>query len=224
MSNSEINFNFVSPEHLNEKLSSVLFDDTWSHIQKCTKFFSQIISSNGRDSFPATVAVYNSLKKLTAIVSSRDVQGREELYSSIAEMLFLPVSIRSSLFILLTDTNVRDPDTGDVKSEAFNLSFVSPDFCIIYTIPYIIENDNSVIFNYDDSFVSSILTNEPNAGQAQGDLIELLFIFSHVENNGPFTFEEVLAYFDSNNFSYEIINRENLVNTRFSPIVNRKDL
>ena len=41
-------------------------------------------------------------------------------------------------------------------------------------------------------------------------MLELFYIFSHVENSGPFHIDDVLAYFDDNDMIYEIVNKENL--------------
>jgi hypothetical protein len=56
------------------------------------------------------------------------------------------------------------------------------------------------------------ITKEEDSTEASaaGDMLELFYIFSHVENSGPFHIDDVLAYFEDNNMIYEIINKENL--------------
>jgi hypothetical protein len=56
----------------------------------------------------------------------------------------------------------------------------------------------------------SILKEDEAAVTAAGDMLELFYIFSHVENTGPFHIDDVLAYFDDNDMVYEIVNKENL--------------
>ena len=209
MSDKDNNFKFTNPEDFNEKTSPIL-SDAWAQVTKSTKFFAQVIKANGPNTFSATVVVFNSDKELSAIVTSRPVSGKEDLYQSLCEILFLPVSIRSELFIVITDTVIRDPEDDNSKQDAMNMTFVSPDFCFIYTLPYKIEDANEVIFDYDQSHMISVIKEDEAAAAAAGDMLELFYIFSHVENTGPFHIDDVLAYFDDNDMIYEIVNKENL--------------
>ena len=59
--------------------------------------------------------------------------------------------------------------------------------------------------------MTSVAKDDPNdAITSAGDMVELFFIFSHVDNRGPFTIDEVLSYYDDNNFAYEIIDKTNM--------------
>lgn len=210
-SDDEAYYEFVDANHFNQS-TSALMPDAWAEVQKATKFFAQYIKENGSNSFATTIVVFNKQKDLVGIVTSRPVTDKEDLYRALSEMLFFPVSIRSDLFIVITDTNIRDPHTGEKTSDAVNISFVSPDFCLIYSLPYTLSANQDVEFNYDKSFFVSVVKSAKQSQMStSGDMIELFYIFSHVDNFGPFTYDEVLAYFDDNNFIYEIINKENLL-------------
>jgi len=209
MSDKEHIFKFTNPEDFNEKTSPIL-KDAWTQVQKSSKFFAQVIKANGPNSFSSTVVVFNCDKELSAIVTSRPVFGKEDLYQSLCEILFLPVTIRSELFIVVTDTVMRDPEKPDSKQDAINMTFVSPDYCMIYTLPYSIQPENEVVFNYDESNIISVFKEDEATAAAAGDMLELFYVFSHVENTGPFHIDDVLAYFDDNDMIYEIINKENL--------------
>ena len=209
MSDKEHSFKFTNPEDFNQKTSPIL-KDAWAQVKKSSKFFAQVIKANGPNTFSATVVVFNCDKELSAIVTSRPVSGKEDLYQSLCEILFLPVSIRSELFIVITDTVIRDPQDDNSKQDAMNMTFVSPDFCFIYTLPYQVKDDNEVVFDYDQSNMISVIKEDEAAAAAAGDMLELFYIFSHVENTGPFHIHDVLAYFDDNDMIYEIINKENL--------------
>jgi hypothetical protein len=209
MSDKDNNFKFTTPEEFNEK-TSLLLEDAWSQVKKSSKFFAEIIKANGPNTFSATVVVFNCDKDLSAVVTSRPVSGKEDLYQSLCEILFLPVTIRSDLFIVITDTVITNAQDNNSKQDAMNMTFVSPDFCLICTFPYLIKDDNEVIFDYDESNMISIAKEDDTSSSAAGDMLELFYIFSHVENTGPFHIDDVLAFFDDNNMIYEIINKENL--------------
>lgn len=202
-------FNFTNPQDFNEKTKEIL-PDTWSQVEKVTSFFSNIIKSSGPDTFAPTSIVFNSNKQIVGVFTSRPFDGKDDLYQALSELLFFPVTIASNLFIVVTDSNVKD-QSGEKLYDAVNMAFVSPDFCYIYTIPYVVDEDNIVQFDYEKSHMTSVAkTDSTEDLTSAGDMVELFFIFSHVDNRGPFTIDEVLSYYDENNFPYEIINRENL--------------
>jgi hypothetical protein len=210
MSDKDNNFTFTTPEDFNER-TSLLLPDAWTQVKKSSKFFSEVIKASGPSTFSATVVVFNCDKDLSAVVTSRPVSGKEDLYQSLCEILFLPMSIRSELFIVITDTVITDVQDSNSKQDAMNMTFVSPDFCLICTFPYIVQDNNEVVFDYDKSNMISITKEEDSTeASAAGDMLELFYIFSHVENSGPFHIDDVLAYFEDNNMIYEIINKENL--------------
>jgi hypothetical protein len=210
MSNSEHSFEFTNPEDFNEKTSAIM-TDAWGQVEKSSKFFAQVLKANGPDSFSATVVVFNCNKEISAIVTSRPVNGKEDLYQALCEMLFLPIAIRSQLFIVLTDTTIRDPDSGEKKYDAMNMAFVSPDFCFIYTLPYQMDLENNVTFDHKSSSMVSIIKSDDDSSlNSSGDMVELFYIFSHVDNQGPFHVDDVLAFFDDNQMIYEILNKDNL--------------
>lgn len=209
MSTKSFTLAFESPENFNENTEDIL-PDTWSEVQKALSFFSNYVKSNGPDSFLPTNVVFNNKKNIVGVFTVRPFDGKEDLYQALSEILYFPIAINSGLYIVVTDTNVRDPDTGEKTNDAVNMAFVSPDFCYIYTLPYTVDSDNIVTYLYDKSFLVSVDKDTDDDPNASGDMIELFFIFSHVENTGPFTVDELLSYYDENQVTYEIINMENL--------------
>ena len=209
-SDDEVFYNFVDKNHFNEK-TSALISDAWQEVEKSTKFFSNYIKQNGPNSFATTVVVFNKNKEFVGVITSRPVTDKEDLYRALCEILFFPAAIRSELFIVITDTVTRDPDTGEKKSDAINISFISPDFCLIYSLPYTMSANNDVEYDYEKSFfVSVVKSTNSSQVSTSGDMVELFYVFSHIDNFGPFTYDEVLAYFDDNDFIYEIVNKDNL--------------
>jgi hypothetical protein len=202
-------FNFTNPQDFNEKTEDIL-PDAWSQVQKTASFFSNIIKASGPDTFAPTSIVFNINKQIVGVFTSRPFDGKEDLYQALSELLFFPITIGSELFIVVTDSNVKN-DSGEKLYDAMNMAFVSPDFCYIYTIPYTVNEQNEVNFDYESSHMTSVAKDDPNdAITSAGDMVELFFIFSHVDNRGPFTIDEVLSYYDDNNFAYEIIDKTNM--------------
>lgn len=212
MSNTD-SVQFQSPEHFNEITQEIL-PDAWSEVKKSLSFFTNFIKANGPDTFAPTVVVFNGSKNIVGVFTVRPFDGKEDLYQALSELLYLPVAIKSSLYIVVTDTNVRDLKTGDKISDALNISFVSPDFCYLYTLPYSVDSDNEVDYDYEQSHLLQVIKEEnSDTLNTSGDMVELFFIFSHVDNTGPFTVDELLSYYDQNDFPYEIINKNNLLSS-----------
>jgi hypothetical protein len=210
MSTSNLSFDFTTPEDFNEKTQNIL-PDTWNQILKISSFFSKIVKANGPDTFSPTSVVFNSNKQIVAVFTAREYSGKDDLFQAISELLFFPMSISSSLFIVATDSNIKDPNTGNKLYDALNVSFVSSDYCFIYSIPYTINQLNEVTFEYEKSNMSSVIKEISNGEiTSSGDMIELFFIFSQVDNKGPFSYDEVLSYYDDNNIHYEIVDSSNL--------------
>jgi len=209
MSDKSFLLEFQSPENFNENTQDIL-PDAWSEVIKITNFFSGYIKSNGPDSFLPTCVVFNAAKDIVGIFTVRSFDGKEDLYQALSEILYFPIAINSSLYIVVADTNIRDPQTGEKTNDAVNISFVSSEFCYIYTLPYTYDSDNTLTYLYDESVLVSVDKNNEENSSASGDMIELFFIFSHVDNTGPFTIDELLSYYDENGVTYEIINKENI--------------
>jgi hypothetical protein len=219
MSKDNLSFDFLSPEDFNTRTEEII-PDAWKQVQKISSFFSSIIKASGPDTFAPTSIVFNANKDIVGVFTCRPFEGRDDLYQALSELLFFPVTIGSQLFIVAADSNVKNPDTGDKLYDALNMTFVSPESCYIYTLPYTINEDNDVIFQYENSNMSSVAKEDSNGElSAAGDMVELFFIFSHVENRGPFTFDEVLAYYDDNEITYEIVNRDNLHSNKGSRMI-----
>lgn len=204
-------FDFTTPEDFNNKTEQIL-TNCWSQVEKIQSFFSSIVGANGPDSFAPTTVVFNTNKDIVGVFTCRPFDGRDDLYQALSELLFFPAAINSELFIVATDSNVKD-DSGEKLHDALNIAFISPDFCYIYTLPYTVQEDNQVLYDYQKSYMISMAKDDSgkfDSLTSTGDMIELFFIFSHIENRGPFTVDELLSYYDENNFHYEIINRDNM--------------
>jgi hypothetical protein len=207
-------FKFTTVDEFNS-LTNHVISNAYDEFVKLTKYFEAVSKSAGADSFSTSVVVFNTLKKLIGVVTSRPVLDKADMYKALAQMLYFPMSVDSDLFIVAQDARIRtlnsDMKPGDIKSDAFIVTYVTPESCIIFTVPYQLDSNNEVIWNYDDAFITSINDEMTSTADSPvGDMIELFYVFSHAETTGPFSPHEVLFYFKNNEFSYEIINEENM--------------
>lgn len=210
MSSENNKYLFTNPEDFNSK-TQFICEDAYSEYQKFKKFFSQNFSSNGHSAFPPTIAVFNFLKEFVGIITCRDCDDKSDLYCAMAEMLYFPMSLSSELFIIANDINIKSDAFSDIN-DALAISFVTVENCLILTVPYT-YNDKEIIFHEDKAYISKI-TSSTDESNPVGFLVEMFFVFSHSRTTGPFTPSEILAYFDSAGFSYEIFHPERMSDNR----------
>lgn len=201
------NLYFESPEKFDTDVSYVC-KNPWSEYLKFQKFFERHTEQFGRDSFHPTMSVFSRSQNIVGVVTCRDTNGKEDLYTALAEMLYLPMSISSELFIIATDVTVTSSD--NIKKDAMVVAFVTPDHCLIFTTPYTYNQDNTINWLMEEAFINKVTHSVSNGDSPVGDMVELFFVFSHSDNSGPFTYDEVLRYFNVNGFAYEILNEQNI--------------
>jgi hypothetical protein len=192
---------FTTKEDFNQKASFVC-KDPYSEFEKFQKFFQENFKNYGPDSFSPTMAVFSMLKQFVGMVTCREASDRNDLFKAMSQMLFFPMSIRSSLFIVASDVNINQPDDQNIK-DALVVSYVTVDHCMIFTSPYSYDEQNNLTWYPERSYISKIATRVEDDSPV-GELVELFFVFSHANTSGPFQYEEVLSYFDHAGFRYEI--------------------
>jgi hypothetical protein len=201
------NLYFESAEKFDSDVSYIC-KNPYSEYLKFQKFFEQHVDKFGRDSFHPTMSVFSCHQNIVGVITCRDTENKDDLYIALAEMLYFPMSISSELFIIATDVTVTSAD--DTKKDAMVVTFVTPDHCLIYTTPYTYNSDNTINWLMQESFINKVAHSVTGGDSPLGDMVELFFVFSHSNNSGPFTYEEVLRYFNVNGFHYEILNEQNI--------------
>ena len=201
------NLYFESPEKFDSDVSYIC-KNPYSEYLKFQKFFERHVENFGRDSFHPTMSVFSRHQNIVGVVTCRDTDGKDDLYTALAEMLYFPMSISSELFIVATDVTMTSPD--NTKRDAMVVTFVTPDHCLIFTTPYTYNSDNTVNWLMEDSFINKVTHSVTSGDSPVGDMVELFFVFSHSNNSGPFSYEEVLRYFNVNGFNYQILNEQNI--------------
>lgn len=202
---------FESVEQFNDLLFSIK-EDSYSEFVKISKFFSDSVEANGSDSFNSLLVFFNSSKEMVGLASCRPVDGKQDLYKALAQMLFLPASIDSGLFILAQDANITVMDKNNFsaepkKTDALIVTYVTKQKCVVFTVPYSLNQEKKVVYDFDQAYLNSVATSDGTTKEVpRGDMIELFFIFSHMDTSGPFAFHEVLNFMKKNGFNYQIIN------------------
>jgi hypothetical protein len=131
-------------------------------------------------------------------------------------MLFFPASINSSLFILAQDAKIstfqkNNFDQEPPKIDALVITYVTKSKCVVFTVPYTVSDQNDVTFDYDKAYLNTIASSDGTTKDVpRGDMIELFFIFSHMDTSGPFSFHEVLSFLKNKGFEFQIIDQSAL--------------
>jgi len=198
---------FTNKEEFNKKASFVC-ENPYGEFEKFQTFFEKNYKANGPDSFSPTMAVFSMLKNFVGMVTCREAADRNDLFKAMSQMLFFPMSIGSSLFIVANDVNINQPDNPNI-TDALVLSYVTLDHCMIFTTPYSANESNDITWHMDKAYISKIATRVEDDSPV-GELVELFYVFSHADSTGPFQYEEVLSYFDHAGFHYEILNPDKI--------------
>lgn len=199
---------YTNEDEFNEK-ASFICDKPYNEFKKFKGFFEANFKQSGPNTFTPTVAVFSYLKNFVGMITCRETLDKDDLFRAMSEMLFFPMSIGSSLFIIATDVNISQPDEPSI-TDALVVSYVTPSNCLILTVPYSYDSDNNLTWREDKAFISKVDVEDVEQSTPVGDLIELFYVFSHAETTGPFQYEEVLAFFDVTGFKYEIFNPDNI--------------
>lgn len=205
-SKDSVTLSFTTPEEFNEE-ASFICKDAYSEVAKFKDYFEKTIIANGMNSYSPTVAVFSMMKNFVGIVTCRETKDKDDLYCAMAEMLQFPTSVASNLFIVSNDITMTRTENGQsVSSDGLIITFVTPDHCLVLSIPYSFDETSKQFTWHDDQAYVTKISKITQSNSAIGDLLELYFVFSHGSSTGGFSPEEVLSYFDSNGFIYEIFN------------------
>lgn len=207
MSDSNDLVYFSTPEDFNEK-ASFLCDNPYGEYEKFKNYFELNFKANGPNSFAPTMAVFSFLKNFVGMVTCREAKDKNDLFKAMSQMLFLPMSIGSNLFIIATDVNVTESADSSV-SDALVTSFVTSDACLIFTVPYSYNQSNDITWHEDKAFITNVM-NKIDDNSPVGDLVELFYVYSHAESTGPFNHEEVLLFLENSGFVFEIFNKDKI--------------
>lgn len=201
---------FEGKEKFNE-LFSPLLENAYDEYDRIEKYFSKYTHQFGKDSFLPTIVVFDSSNNIVGIITSKSVEDKKQMYQAIAQMLYFPMSLRSRMFIAVQDARVRlyNPVTKTDEAEpqdALIVTYVSEETCTIFTVPYLVDSQNIVSYNYDRSWITQVVESNSQDSSVFGSMIEMFYIYTHSETVGPFTPAELLSFYKDKGFSCHIIN------------------
>ena len=206
---------FTSVEEFNKFLDRIK-ENAYDEFVKISTYFTEYVKINGSDNFKTLMVVYNRAKDITAIVTSKPVENKKELYKAMAQMLFFPASINSSLFMFAQDAKITlenkiDFSQPSQKMDALVVTYVTSSKCVVFTLPYTVSSSNEVQYDFDEAFLSTVASSKGTTNNiSRGDMIELFFIFSRLESNGPFSYHEILEFFKHSGYEFQIVSEKAL--------------
>ena len=161
--------------------------------------FEQIMSLT-EDSYPSyrpRLAVFDDSLDLTFAIAARPYDGASDYKSTIAEMLYSFQALDAHSCILVLDSHVKDDDNS-VIGDCLNLYFMSSINCHVVQLMYTIE-DGDITWHDDRHRFSQIdLKDHDSVSQ---EMIELLFVFTHLDNP-PFSSEELFSFYSAQNYQF----------------------
>jgi hypothetical protein len=201
---------YTNEKDFDDFLSPVI-DNAHDQFVKIRDFFSSITKETGPDSFHATLVAFNRFKHIAAVVTSRPVQDKDDMYIALGQMLQLPVALQSEVFILAQDSRItmmhKAGTQVEEKSDGLIVTYVTPETCTIFTIPYSVDDDNVVHYSMEKAWIRQVT--EVDDASALGAMLEMLYIYSHM-NVPCMPINEIFAFFKARGFTYDIISQENL--------------
>lgn len=196
-----------------------------NHVQSIIHTFSTAISNNGKDSFIPMCVYLNSEGDVKLAITSRPWTDKDDMYKSFSEMLFAFSALKSHCVVFANDVRVTKyeaeaPHSKTTKAQdALNIAFVSSDSSALVSLPYTVKEDNTVEW-HDELSLTSPLSKENPAEVYQGDMVELFYIMSHIDNS-PFTPAQLINYYSIKGFQYELA--ENVFVDKLKIEVNTND-
>lgn len=195
----------IDENHIKELQEFV--DQPQKHIESFIKTFEEAITQNGPDSFIPMVTIFRNLKTVEISILCRDHLDKKDMYKAFAEMLYYFSACKAHSFIFAVDVRQTTYSNNNFKNktqsptEALTLSFVSEESSGVFMMPYTIK-DNKVIWIVEDFNLSQIAEKDPSEVY-QGDMAELLYIMTHMDNP-LFTPAQLLNYYTYKKYMFII--------------------
>ena len=179
--------------------------DPVNHVLAFVDTYTTTIDNAGPDSFAPMISFFNSSGNLSIGVQLGNFESKRSMYKSIAEIMQLYPALEASACIFVSDVRMTTYDSNSQNSktqpatEALSLTFVNSELSAVLTLPYKIIN-NKVVWQEQDFIVSNFAEEDPSKVY-QGDMIELLYIMTHLEGK-LFSVPEILNYLSYKGVNY----------------------
>jgi len=186
----------------------VFMDNAEPHVQSMLETFSETVERNGPDSFVPMCIYVDSSGDVKLAILSRPWTDKDDMYKSFSEMLFAFSALKAHCCIFANDVRITKYDAKEPHSktsqaqDALNISFVSKESSALINVPYVIQENNRVVWQMENA-VTSPLSKEDPSEVYQGDMVELFYVMSHIDHS-PFTTAQLINYYSVKGFKYQI--------------------
>lgn len=187
---------------------SVFTPNAEAHVQGIISTFTKTVNHNGKDSFIPMCIYLNSEGDVKLAITSRPWNDKDDMYKAYSEMLFAFSAINSKCLVFANDVRVTKYESEAPHSktmeaqDALNIAFVSKDSSALVSIPYTVRDNNTVEW-HEELSVTSPLSKDNPAEVYQGDMVELFYVMSHIDNS-PFTPAQLMNYYSLKGFTYQL--------------------
>ena len=182
-------------------------DEPEKHIESFTRTFEEAVKNNGPDSFTPMVTMFHNPKTIEISIICREHSSKEDMYKAFAEMLHYFSASNAHSFIFAVDVRQTSYSNDNFKNkikgpvEALTLSFVSEESSGLFVMPYTVQ-DKKVNWIVEDFNLSQVAEKDPSEVY-QGDMAELLYIMTHMDNS-LFTPAQLLNYYTYKKYMFII--------------------
>lgn len=177
---------------INYKKLEVFCTDPKEEIENIRKSFQEHISLSDGSTYRPKVMFYDVFGNKKFALSSRKYSDVEDLYKTVAEMLYSYSAFSAGSCILVLDTSVSS------NEGALVLYVASDDAAYSYTMSYNYSKDSSFVWNYNKDIFTKLTMDDI---KSYSKIVESLFVFTHVEDP-PFTASELLSFYSLKGYNF----------------------
>jgi len=186
----------------------VFVPNAQEHVENLLEMFKRVVNKNGPDSFVPMCIYLNHSGELMLSLTCRPWSDKDDMYKAFSEMLFAfsPIDCECLVFandVRITKYEAQDPHSKTAEAQdAINISFISKESSALVSVPYSVKNKNDLEWNFDLAVISPLSKENP-IELYQGDMVELFYIMSHIDDS-PFTMAQLINYYGLKGFQYQI--------------------
>ena len=160
------------------------------------------------NSFKPFAVFFKDRDTKSFICSCREILDEEDYYVAISEMLFAYSAIEAHAVLLAIEISKT---INQIKYDVLEVYMGFDDYCVIYTMPYTLEN-NSVVWNdmLSDSFTIEKMEKAFDTSsnmESSIQIIESLYLHSH-QDRSSFQLYQLISFFNSAGFETRILDEK----------------
>lgn len=155
------------------------------------------------NSFRPFAIFFSDPETKSLVITSRSVEDEADYYTAISEMLFAYSTLDSTSIIFAIDA-MKTIDT--VNYDLLEIYVASEENCTIYSMPYLIDENQKFVWLEDKFTTHSIESLEQAYDSTKNlyatlEVFEALYLHTHMTLK-PFDYSKIKSFFESNNFEF----------------------